>query len=271
MRRFLVILIAVCVFTIGTVAVDFGYIYDGADIFEDTEEERIERTAEEVYYDSGLLCVVVTDYGIGDMLGMLPAYAGSAVDMVMLTVDMSARKFDIYQYNAIEGESAFRISYSESENILDIIFDDMANGSYADAAVMFVNMSESAFSNDSDYVVGDYDGYEYKEYIDYTYVPQKNFSISIVVLPLIFGIAAGGISVLCVYLSYKKKVHGAIYPLSQYSNLNLTDSKDNFITKNVVVTHIPDPPQNHGGGHHRGGGFHGGSRGGGAHMGGRKF
>ena len=271
MRKFLVILTAVCVFTIGVFSVDFGYIYDDADIFEDNEEEKMERVAEEVYSDSGLLCVVVTDYGIGDMLSMLPAYAGSAVDMVMLTVDMSAREFDIYQYNAIEGESAFRISYSESENILDSILDDMVSGNYADAALMFVNMSESAFVNDSNYVVGDYDGYEYYDYSEnaYDHHEHKTFSIGMILLPLIVGAVVGGISVLCVRMSYKKKVHGSTYPLSQYSNLNITDSKDNFITKNVVVTHIPDPPSHSGGG---GGGFHGGgSRGGGAHMGGRKF
>ncbi len=60
---------------------------------------------------------------------------------------------------------------------------------------------------------------------------------------LIVGAIAGGISMLCVWLSYSNKVHGSTYPLEEFSDLNLTDKKDNFITKKVVVTKIPDPPK----------------------------
>ncbi len=59
---------------------------------------------------------------------------------------------------------------------------------------------------------------------------------------LLFGALAGGIAALCVFLSYKNKVHGSTYPLEEFSKLNLTASKDNFITKNVTVVRIPDPP-----------------------------
>jgi len=174
---------------------------------------------------------------------------------------MSAREFEIYQYNSEVGEAAFRISYDESEHILDSVFDDMASGNYADAAIMFVEMAHSAYVNTENFVSGDYDGYEYIEY------DSEDVLLGMFLMSLLAGVVIGGISVLVVWLSYKKKVRGSTYPLSQFSKLNLTDSKDNFITKNVVVTHIPDPPSSSGGG---GGGSRGGG-GGGARMGGRSF
>lgn len=284
MKKSFLILFCVCLLTVGAFAVDFGYVYDGADLYTEDEEAKITAAAETVYTESGLLCVIVTDYGIGDILNTLPTYAGSAVDMALLTIDMSARQFDLYQYNAVEGESAFRISASETDTILDGILPDMADGNYADAALSFLKLAEASFTNAEAFdpaVPGD--DYEYKgdytpEYpsphYDRPYVTEyePRFSISLVLVPLMVGLLAGGITVLCVWGSYKKKVHGTTYPLGQYAKLDLLDSKDTFITKNVVVTRIADDPPHHNGGSH--GGFHGGGGshgGGGAHMGGRSF
>ena len=286
MKKSLWILLCVCLLTVSAFAVDFGYVYDGADLYTEDEEAKIIAAAETVYTESGLLCVIVTDYGIGDMLNTLPAYAGSAVDMALLTIDMSARQFDLYQYNAVEGESAFRISSSETDTILDGILPDMADGNYADAALAFLKFAEESFTNAAGFdpaVPGD--DYEYKEYYtpeyqaphyDRPYVTeyQPHFSISIMLVPLFVGLLAGGITVLCVWGSYKKKVHGATYPLGQFAKLALIDAKDTFINKTRVVTRIPDDPPAHHGGSHGGGGFHGGGGshgGGGAHMGGRSF
>lgn len=282
MRRSLLVLLCVCLLTVSAFAVDFGYVYDDADLYTDEEETKIIVAAEKVYADSGLLCVIVTDNGIGDMLNRLPTYAGSARDMALLTIDMSARQFDLYQYNAVEGEGAFRISSSETDTILDGILPDMADGNYADAALLFVQLAEESFTNTEAFdpaVPGDdyeYKGYGTPEYMapehTYPYVTEyaPAFSIGIVLAPLLVGVIAGGIAVICVWASYKKKVHGATYPLGQYAKLDLIDAKDTFITKNVVVTRIADdPPHHHGGGSRGGGGFRGG--GGGARMGGRSF
>lgn len=242
----------------------FTYVYDTADLYDSDEETEISLAAEKVYTESGLLTVVVTDYGIYDMLGSLPYYSSGAEDMLLLSVDMQAREFEVYQYNATYGESAFRVSYSESESILDSIFPDMAGGYYADAALLFIGMSEEYFVNTDSFSpdsVGD--GYEY---IDYPYEEEERSALEYLVMGLLGGAIAGGISVLCVWLSYKRKVHGDTYPLGQFADLSLTENKDTFITKNVIVTRIPDPPQSSGGG---GGGFR--SGGGGARMGGRSF
>ncbi len=260
MRRIVTVLLAVVLLTVGTAALEFDYVFDGAGLLTEDELSKVSIAAEEVYSNSGLLCVAVTDYGISDMLSSLPKYAQGAVDMALLSIDMSAREFELLQYNSETGEDAFRISYSESQTILDDIFDYMADGEYAEAMLLYISLAEEYFLGgevfDSDNVGSDY------EYISY----EDEFSLFDVILPLFFGAAVGGIVVLFVWLSYKKKVHGSTYPLSQYSKLNLTDTKDNFVRKNVVVTRIPDPPESSGGG--RGGSSSGG---GGASMGSRKF
>ncbi len=260
MKKLLVLLFTV-ILTIGICATEHTFVFDNADLYTDEEEAQIVLAAEQVLEESGLLCIVLTDYGIYDVLDSLYDYAGDATDMVMLTVDMSEREFEIYQYNSEQGESAFRISYDESQEILDDIFDEMADGYYADAAIEFVMLSQDAFSNADNFVSGEYDGYEY---VDYDEELTAGDIVIYFLLMLLVGMVIGGIAVLVVWLLYKRKVHGSTYPLSQYSKLNLTASHDNFITKNVVVTTISDSSSGSGGG--------GGSRsGGGARMGGRSF
>lgn len=265
-----------------------AYTYDNADLYTPDEETEIAAAAEQVYTNSGLYCVILTDHGIGDILAELPIYAGDAVDMALLTIDMSAREFYLYQYNAEEGESAFRISSVESDEILDGILPEMADGDYFNAALTYLEMTEKRFNNDEafdpaltgdDYEYIEYPTYDYPSYdypYEYPYEAEVNrgFPFEVIFMMAFVGAVAGGISVLCVWLSYKKKVHGATYPLGQFAKLDLIDSRDTFINTTKVVTRIPDPPSNSGG-HHRSGGFRsggGGFRGGGgARMGGRKF
>ena len=259
MKKCLLILLCMWLLTLSVCAADFGYVYDNADLYTDDEEAKIAEAAEKIYTNDRVACVIVTDYGMGDILRMLPAYAGSE-DIVLLTVDMSARTFELYQYNATHGESAFRISASESDAILDGILPSMADADYADAAHTFLELAKICFTGGEAFDPSDTGGdYTYQEY-------GKTFSFRTVLLPLLIGMAAGGISVLCVYGVYKRKVHGAIYPLGEFAKLNLIDAKDTFVTKSVIVTRIPDPPSG-GGGASRSGG----SRGGGARMGGRSF
>ncbi len=263
MRKVILLLALAVLLTFSVFADDHVYVYDGADLFDDADETEITLAAEKVYTESGLLTVVVTDYGIYGMLSSLPEYSGGAEDMLLLAIDMDAREFDLYQHNATYGESAFRISYSESESILDSILPSMADGDYAEAAMLYIELASTYFSNSDNFSSTDVgDGYEYTDY-------YEDLGIgAYIVTGLLVGSIIGGITVLVVYLVYKRKVHGDTYPLGRFADFKLTENKDTFITKNVIVTRIPDPPSSSGG---RSGG--GGSRsgGGGARMGGRSF
>lgn len=245
-----------------TVCASAAYTYDNADLFTASEEAEIAKAAEEILESSGVLCVILTDYGIGNINRSLPEYANGEEDMVLLAIDMSAREFDLYQYNSVSGDSAFRISTGESDAILDGILPEMKNGAYADAAMTFLRMTEEAFNNgvwfSPDDVGKDYD------YVSY----EEDVSVWDAVLgSMLVGAIAGGITVLCVRGAYKRKVHGDTYPLGQFVDFHLVENTDTFLTKSIIVTRIPDPPSGSGGGSggHRTGG------GGGARMGGRGF
>lgn len=235
MKKLAFIIFAICIFTLCVYAENV-YVYDNADIFSTLDEERIEEKAADIYEEKGLLCVIVTDRDIDILTNSeMALYAGSAEDMLLLTIDMTAREFELYQYNDTNDEGKFKISSSESEQILDEVYSDMANGDYLNAALTFIEATDGFYT----------DGFDY----------GRLFSF------FVAGCAIGGIAVFIVRVSYKNKVHGSIYPLSQYSSLNLTESTDIFVNKSVIVTRIPDPPSSSGSG---GGG-------GGVRMGGRKF
>lgn len=235
MKKIIIFALIASLFAI-FVSAEQTYVYDNADIFGHYEESRIDKKAGEVYEDKGLLCVIVTDYDVGIISNSeMSIYAGDASDMLLLVVDMDAREFDLYQYNDTNDQSKFKISSLESDKILDVVYEHMANGDYADAALVFISESERFYTDSFDF--------------------GKLFIF------FVAGCAIGGIAVLIVRATYKNKVHGSIYPLSQYSSLNLTESNDVFVNKSVIVTRIPDPPSSSGSG---GGG-------GGVRMGGRKF
>ena len=262
MKKFVLSLVAATLLIVSASAFEFDYVYDGADLFDSDAEYENSLPAENVYSNSGLLTVVVTDYGIHDILSVLPTYSYGAEDMLLFAIDMQERQFELYQYNATYGESAFRVSYAESEIILDSVFPDMASGDYTTAALLFISLADKYFSNLEAFspdTVGD--GYEY---IDFPQYEEPLSAFDIIAMALLFGAFVGGVAVFIVFLSYKRKVHGSTYPLGQFSNLKITDTRDTFVTKKVIVTHIPDPPKSSGGG-----GFH--SSGGGARMGGRSF
>ncbi len=252
-----------------------AYVYDNADLYTDEEEAIIASEAEAVYAQSGLRCVILTDFGIGDITAELPEYTEGAVDMALLTIDMSAREFYLYQYNGEDGESAFRISTDESDDVLDGILPDMADGEYLLAALSYLEMTAEAFANEDVFTpaVTD-DEYVYVEYPEYgcdVYEEPQGFDWEVLCMLVVGGAVVGGIVVLCVWLSYKKKVHGAIYPLGEYANLQMRETRDNYIHTTHTRVRISDSSS---GSHHGGGGgFSGGSRGGGggARMGGRKF
>ena len=266
MKRIIVSLLLVCALLLSATAADRQTVYDDASILTAKEAEDAASLYETIYAECGLLCVLVTGYDLGAMEADLPQYAGDAVDMVLLAVDMQARHFDLYQYNGVSGESAFRISAGESDQILDAVLDDMTDGDYASAAMTFGELSKTCFINEQSFVPNS--GGEDYRYTSYDTPKEWTLGdfLRALLLPLVIGMALGGVAVAVVYASYSKKERGTAYPLDEYSTLNLTAREDRFVNKTVAVTRIPDPPSSSGGGH--GGGVGGG---GGAHMGGRSF
>ena len=90
---------------------------------------------------------------------------------------------------------------------------------------------------------------------------QNAFPWPALIAGVIGGVLIGGITVLCVFLSYRKKRHGASYPLDRYATLDLIEHQDRFVGSYVTRVRIQSNSSGgsrSGGG---GGGFSGGSRG----------
>lgn len=81
--------------------------------------------------------------------------------------------------------------------------------------------------------------------------------LTAVLVGAISGLVVGGITVLCVFLVYRKKQHGESYPLDRYAKLNLTQSNDIFVGSHVTRVRIQSNSSGGrsggGGGSHRGG------------------
>lgn len=73
------------------------------------------------------------------------------------------------------------------------------------------------------------------------------------------GAVVAGITVLCVFLAYRKKQHGESYPLDRYAKLDLTQANDIFVGSHVTRVRINT---NSSSGGRSGGGGGGGHRGG---------
>lgn len=254
-------------------AYDFSYVIDDAELLTADEKADVEAYYDRIYAEDDLLLVFVTAYGKGDVLSALPDYAGIAADMLLLYVDMDARHFDLYQYNDVSGESAFRINSSETDTILDAVLNYAKDGDWYGAALCFADEGLPAFTNDANFVSGEdhYGSEGYQEYkkpdgpVTWQYKLELIGGIAAGVLPIALLISL--IVTLIVLASYKKKVRGAIYPLEAFTNVKMTASQDNFINKTLTVTTIHR--DNDSGG--SSGGSSGGGGGGGGHMGGRSF
>lgn len=81
----------------------------------------------------------------------------------------------------------------------------------------------------------------------------ENAALTSVLLGLVLGVLAGGITVLCVFLSYRRKRHGESYPLDRYAKLALTDSSDVFIGSYVTRVRVQSNNSSSSRGGHRGG------------------
>lgn len=290
--RFIALLFFCAVLTFGALAAEYTFVYDGAQLLTDIERETLETDFDAILQESGLLCVVVTQYGSENMLSALPDYAKDAADMILLDIDMQARTFNLYQYNRDEGEAAFQLSNRESDDILDTVLIDMADGEYAKAAQVFGSLSAEYFSNADPFVPGSdgYGEYGYTDYTDGNDAGKPNYGdyghmydedeqsvggrlLDALPMSAFIGLVVSVISVICVYGRYKTKQHGAVYPLEKYTALDLTQQDDRFVNKTVTVAVIQNSTNSTS---HRGGGFGGGHSGGGrsgggGHAGGRSF
>lgn len=166
--------------------------------------------------------------------------ADQGVNAAVLVVDRNTS--GVYYYEMFLFNRADKMmTYSESDAILDDpqVYRDLKNGRLAEGATRFFSLVSDEIDE---------------------WHRQRPFWIAGVGIGV--GLLIGGITVLCVFLSYRKKRHGESYPLSRYADLQLTESVDYFVGSFVTRVRVQsNSGGSGGGGGGGGGGFSGGSRG----------
>lgn len=123
------------------------HVYDGADLFSQSEENRLEEYLEQMGEEAGAGIYVLTSDGSGN--GTSDKYiedfydAGHnrgtiEEDAVILHIDIEERYVNIQAY----GRAEKKITDSKSDQVLDYIFDDLRQGRYYEACRAYAKRVE---------------------------------------------------------------------------------------------------------------------------------
>lgn len=216
-------------------------VLDRDDSLTSSDEMRIYDAVTDAEEATGVIFLIaVYDAGKGIPSGESAissfGFSHTTDDVVLLIIECD--DFENYYEMFTYGEAYDLISDRAVDRILDSseVYDNIKGGNLADGAVAFVKNTEKEITRELS-------GEIY-------FAPEDIW--------LIVGIslAAGIISVVIVIIIYKTKLKSPIYPLSQFADLELTESGDFFLGQTVTRTKISSSSSGSGG---SGGG--GGSRG----------
>ena len=236
---------------------------DDASLFSDSEAEEITQMLESATENTGWDIIIYTNYNDVDSYDM-ENYCNSYYDEhgygigydkdgVFLTIDMGSRQL----YVITKGEAMYYFSDERTDDILDTVQYDLADGEYYQAAEDFVEYTLDYY-NTGKPDEGTYTNVEINEKADHPVV----YSLIHYGIPsLIAGIVIAALFVLFVYLRYRNNGKQGTYDLHKNSSTRLTVNTDTFLTKHVSVTKINTSSDS-------GGGSSGGSSGGGSSHGG---
>ena len=222
-------------------------VFDADDLLSDAEEQKINAAFAKASEEMGIpVCAFVFRYVGHDVWGddVLDAYGldGEEIDLVLFVVENAYGEYNCYMYTY--GDAEYKIDPKEVDYILhdSEVYDNIKDtGDVASGLCACAALSTQAYNG------------------------RLGVSwVIILVIALVIGAIAGGLSVAGVRASYKRKNPSTSYPLDRFAKLELTHSDDREIGKFVTHTIISTGGGRggRGGGGRRGGGGGGGFRGG---------
>ncbi len=261
MKKLFVIFLAfamVFAFSVSAFASFNIMIDDSALLFTEEEIELINSAA----YDLGSaneysVAVVTTDNAMGksaveysdDYYDSLIFGSGWSENGMCFLIDMDNREI----YVSCAGLCIDEYTDYELDSIVDSGYDYVANGDYADCIVAMIYMAQKlAIDSDDDYsyyesdeFIPAYGGdYEDNYYYENNHTEKKSFSFTHVLIYIVIGLVAGGITVLVIINSYKNTGKGDEFNADD-AFLEVTASNDNVISRNVITAKIPKNNNNH--------------------------
>lgn len=210
------------------------------------EESRIASAIAAAEKSTGVIFLVAVydiDLGIPSGEEAVRSFGFSYItdDVVLLMVKCD--DFENYYEMFTYGEAYRLISDRAVNRILDSsdVYDNIKGGNLSEGIVAFVNNTAAEIERELS--------------------GEIYFDSDQVLVMLGISLAAGIIAVVAVIIVYKTKLKSPIYPLSQFTSLNLTEKYDQFIGKTVTRTKISSSSSGSSSSG-RSGGSSGGSRGG---------
>ena len=269
--RSVVCMIVLCTIWSGAVfGADKQRVFDGAGLLTPSEISTLEEHAAQVSEAVGYDFVVVTTADTGGKT--TTAYAddfydqggfgtGSEKSGALLLIDMQNRIL----YISTCGEVIDIMTDARIDAACDSIYNHLAVQEYAQGALTFLSEMQQYCELGVPQDQQRYDT-ETGEITPNPENPQQNAGTgetiyneqqsaptgSLIILSLIVGLAAGGISVAVVVSRYRGSIGKSTYPFRSKSTLNLQVNRETLVNRFVTTRHIPPPDNKNNGG---GGGF----------------
>ena len=210
-------------------------VLDSADSLSSQSEMRILEALQNAEIETDIIFIVIvhnTSGGIRYVEGKASdlGFDINREDIVLLEIrDGSTNYYDVYTWGI-----AYTVITDDAINeILDApeVYNNIKGGNLEEGIISFTNLTVKAINS-----------------------YRRNLTLILIGISL----AAGGVAVISVIVIYKRKLKSPVYPLSQYTDLELTESSDVFLNKTVTRTKVSSSS----GGGSSGGRSSGGHRGG---------
>ncbi|MCL2507950.1 MAG: TPM domain-containing protein [Oscillospiraceae bacterium] len=256
-------------------------VFDDAALFSQSDIADLQKRAEEFTAETSMDLVILTSKNVpgGGTRDFADDYydlggfgEGNDRDGLLYLIDMSNREV----YISTRGLMIRYVTDDRLEELLDIAFDNLAAGNFAQSArdvttrlreMVELGIPEGQYNYDPDNIPddpGDYDWYDdnwYEEHYGGTYyTPYRELTLPEILLSLIIGAGVAAVIYVRVSRSYSMKQSAYSYDFNANHQFALKNQSDVFLRRNVhrVPKPPPPPPSSHssGGG---GGGFSGGS------------
>ena len=260
MKKYLIFLLVFCLLTGGAAATAQTppQLIDGADLLTISEEAALGSLLEEISKEVEAQIAVVTADTIDgrDIDGFINEFYdengygyGTDRSGVLLLVCMDTREYHMLS----NGEAGDAITAYEIDQIGEAIVPDLSEGNYADAF--------ETYAEECRYYISGYQNEYHSEYEnEYEYEYENEYADTFdlgthLLIALVIGLVVGGIVILVLVGQLKSvrrqdQANAYIRP----GSLQLTQSGDYFMYRNVTRTAKPQNTSSGGGGSHMGGG-----------------
>ena len=199
-------------------------VLDDGDLISDEQARILEGGCNCAYFDVNYYYVTRANASTYPSDSDMRRICGIAEDEAAIVLLVRTYKGTYYYDMYTFGEAHSIFSDADVDAVLDApdVYDNIKSGE--------IYSGMRAFSNHCHRVVG--------EHYEALQERRERAPLTALLIGVILGVLAAGITVLCVFLYYRKKRHGESYPLDRYARLNLTQANDIFIGSHVTRVRV---------------------------------